>query len=49
MRKIPLEERKALGALLEQRSPIYGSCADVTVEVSGKSFEEIVEEIVREI
>ncbi len=36
-------------ALLEQRSPIYGSCADVTVEVSGKSFEEIVEEIVREI
>ncbi len=34
-------------ALMEQRAPVYESCADVTVEVSDKSFEEILQEIGR--
>ena len=32
---------------MEKRSPVYEACADVIVEVSGKSFEEIIEEIER--
>lgn len=35
-------------SLLAQRAPIYEKCADVTVEVSGKSFEEILKEILDE-
>ena len=33
--------------LMEKRAPVYEACADVIVEVSGKSFEEIIEEIER--
>lgn len=32
-------------ALMEQRAPVYECCADVTVEASDKSFEEILREI----
>lgn len=38
----PEEEIRKLLAL---RSPVYEACADVVVEVSGRSLEEIVEEI----
>lgn len=34
--------------LLAKRAPLYERCADVTIEVSGKSFDEIIAEIVKE-
>ncbi len=39
----PQEEIRRLLAL---RSPVYEACADVVMEVSGKSFDEIVEQII---
>lgn len=35
--------------LLSKRAPVYEACADVTVDVSDKSFEEILERIAAEI
>jgi shikimate kinase len=32
-------------SLLAQRTPLYEACADVIIDVDGKSFEEILEEI----
>ena len=33
-------------ALLEQRTPIYESCADYTVDTNGKGIDEVAREIV---
>ncbi len=38
--------RARIGELLAKRAPIYEACADYIIEVSDKSFEEIIGEIV---
>lgn len=40
--KVKIEE------LLLKRAPLYEKCADVVIEVSGKSFDEIIAEIMKE-
>lgn len=37
---------KEIRRLLELRNPVYQECADITVDVDGKDFEEIISEII---
>ena len=37
---------KEIRRLLELRKPVYQECADITVDVDGKDFEEIISEII---
>ena len=39
------EPMERIRTLLAGRAPVYEKCADVVVEVSDKSFEEIIEQI----
>lgn len=39
------DPQERIYTLLEQRAPIYESCADVILEVSNRSFDEILEQI----
>lgn len=41
--------KERIRALLQQRSPVYEACADAVIEVSDKSFEEIIEQIEEEL
>ncbi|WP_277935340.1 shikimate kinase [Parablautia muri] len=40
--------KEKIRALLEERAPVYEACADVAVEVSDKTFEQIIKEICAE-
>lgn len=41
--------KQKIESMLEQRNPLYEACADVIVEVDGKSFDDIIKEIVNKI
>jgi shikimate kinase len=41
------DPRKKIEQLLAERAPLYEKCADVIIDVSGKTFEEIIEEIMQ--
>lgn len=43
------DPRERIRTLLELREPVYEACADVTLDVSDKSFDEILEQIGREL
>ena len=42
------DPRERIRILLAEREPVYEACADVTVEVSNRTFEEILEQITKE-
>lgn len=41
------DPQKKIEQLMAMREPLYEKCADTVIEVSGKNFEEIIEEIVK--